>query len=148
MLRFAWVVVCTLLFGCDAGFRLDVRVRTDYSPGAEFSSVRVEVQQKGSTAAAEELYDANRADPFVLGHSVASFDENRAGEYLLRVELLNPMGLPIASRTTEFSMQNDLAVLVVLTRSCRDVRCPMSPGDAATECSGGQCASLVHECKS
>jgi len=133
-----------LLAGCgDDGALLVVDVRTDLVPAADFASVETLLAGSPFTASTEARRvatgDLAGAD-FIAGERVAEFDGVASGTAYLRVKLLASDGTTVLSRDLAATVEGDIAVTVVLTRSCSGVLCPQ-PGDPAshTACEGGGC---------
>lgn len=124
---------------CSAGNTraLSVDLRTDYVPGLEFVAVRVDAlvdrPDGGSTTAATQDHAALETDAFVTGLRVADLSLP-IGDYHVRARLLAASGAVVAERVSQVHFAGNLAITLVVTRSCRTVVCA-----AGQACSGGVC---------
>jgi len=135
-LRFASLML--IVAGCDAGGRsLIVEIRTDLIPGVEFVTARASLSAPGSN---EVTIPAVLGEDFTTSVRLAEFDGLADGSYELVVTASDVAGEAVVARTVRVELREDLAVTVALSRSCRDITCPMS-GDApaSTTCAAGRC---------
>lgn len=119
----------------QAGLRLTVDVRTDLSPTMEFGGVHAMLDAHG----VDHLPVA--ADDWMRGARVAELDGLAPGAHTLDVSLMQG-GRTVVTRRVDVTMRADLAVTVVMARSCAGIVCP-GTGDApdAITCVDGRCAS-------
>jgi hypothetical protein len=133
--RLAFVAVLTLVACTQGGARLSVDVRTDLSPGHEFTGAHTVLDARG----VDHL--PSPSEDWLRGARVAELDGLARGSHTLDVTLLSGTTV-VASRRVSISLLDDLAVTVVIPRSCAGVTCP-GAGDpaSATTCVDGRCAS-------
>jgi hypothetical protein len=112
-----------------------IDVRTDYVPGLEFD-VATAVLDGGP----ERVSDAVVGDDFAGGVRLAEYDEIASGNHELVVDLVDSAGEVLAQRRVRVEVVEDIAMTVVITRSCEGVRCPQSDPEATT-CLGGVCVN-------
>lgn len=133
-----WVLaVLTVNAGCQSEERTEVIVdlRTDLAPGIEFSAVRTELtSRRGETRNAS--LPAFRSEDYLAARRVAELGGVARGNATLRVTLADDSGAPVLVRESVVRLDGRVAVLVVLTRDCRGVRCD-DPGRPL--CVAGQC---------
>jgi hypothetical protein len=110
-----------------------VDVRTDLAPGLEFDSIRTELDGAGP-----QSRGAGADDDYRVGVRVAEYTDVQRGTRSVQVSLLRG-GVSLMTRRVRVDFQGSRVVTVVLTRDCRGVTCPLSPGGAETECLGGRC---------
>ena len=120
---------------------LSVDVKTDFVPGVEFATVRTELIASGAATSLTQTATAARTDDFLAGHRVAEFVIT-PGDYAVRVSLVEAGTSVLIGRETVLTLRESYALTVLVTRSCRDVRCPL-PSDTSerTACVGGRCVS-------
>jgi hypothetical protein len=144
----AAAMLSTASCGEDAStLTMDVRVRTDLTPGVEFASVRVEMRRDadGSVTDAETV-SARVADDYLRGVGVVALDVE-PGTWFVRVELLRPDGAPLVERVVSVDVAGDVTVDVVITRDCRTVACPDGESCVGGQCVDQRCATgLEPEC--
>ncbi|HBQ16796.1 MAG TPA: hypothetical protein DEF51_38580 [Myxococcales bacterium] len=133
-------ILALLLAGsCGSASRtLLVDVRTDLVPTIEFASVRLEIRREGDAASRSVERDVEDADDFLAGARVAELQLDEPGAYSLTAQLLAADGRRLAVRRAVVDVDADVAVTLLLTRSCIGVVCP-SGDPLATECVGGRC---------
>ncbi|MEM7603901.1 MAG: hypothetical protein AAF411_00990 [Myxococcota bacterium] len=133
------IILALLMLGACSGAGasdVDVTLRTDFVPGAEFDEVRVSI----AAASGNELVQRTEIDGgnFIAGERVASFSDLKAGDYTLFGELfLN--GSVLVDRTLRIRISGASAPTLTITRSCLDVACPDGGDPEATTCSDGRC---------
>jgi len=138
-------LLLTLSGSCaeEAGPLVLVDVRTDLSPGADFARVETLLARERITDTTEArrvtFSDYTGAD-FIVGRRVAEFRDVATGTAHLQVRLVESTGGTVVGRDMILDVQGDVAVTVVLTRSCATVLCP-GPDDpiTSTACQGGRC---------
>jgi len=126
-----------LLAGCsESEHELIVEVRSDLSPGIEFVAARARLVDPRR----EETAVATVGTPFAEGVRLAEWAALPSGSYELEVDAIDVNGDVVVARTVRIDLAEDLAVTVVLSRSCADVVCP-SDGDMPnqTTCASGRC---------
>ena len=129
------------LCGCNAEETrplLQVDVKTDYVPGEDFDSVRVEIGSGDLRVNLEHIVDL-RGD-YVRGRRIGSASVGE-GEVMLVARMVQN-GTVVASREVLASVRGTLsAVTIVITRNCGGLECPAPGGDAVLRsCYGGRCA--------
>lgn len=136
-MRRALFGLLVVLAGCNAEPRLlAIDVRTDFVPGEEFTTVRVEVTPEGGASFEERVADLDGR--FEDGVRVLE-REVEASSALVAVELLDASGAVVVARPVLVNLDTDQVATVVLSRRCADVSC-----DAETEaCDLGRCVSLL-----
>lgn len=133
-------VAALLLAGCaPGGPTLLVDVRTDLVPGREFTAARVEVAVEGEAGSRSFERAAEESDDYLGGRRVLELGVDRPAPHELVATLLAADGRRVASRRAIVDVDADIAVTLVLTRSCLGVTCPSGGDPAATECVGGVC---------
>lgn len=113
-----------------------VDVKTDYVPGEDFDSVRVEIAQDD---VADIEHIAVPGGDYVRGRRVGSeaVDE---GDLELTVRLLQN-GAPIASRRVSVTVRGPTAATVVITRDCSGVVCTeLGDNGLLQSCYSGRCS--------
>lgn len=137
------VVLATLLVQCKGGggFEVFVDLKTDYVPEQEFVRVRTELTEDGVGLVRREDFTATSGSDFVGGTRIAELGGVPAGQHTILVQLVDFGGRVLSERLSRVSVDDDLALTVLITRSCESVSCPLSPGDPETTCSGGRCVS-------
>jgi hypothetical protein len=141
--RRSFVLLCvSLVFGgCGDQSDLVASLKTDFVPGTDFVAVRTEVRAVGSTTMRARDAVVSTGDDFFGGVPVATFALQN-GEYDVRVVLLEAGGTELIARDIRASISGDLVLTALITRSCRDVTCPLPGEDASlTECSGRRCVA-------
>jgi len=128
--------------------RLVVQVRTDLAPQRGFSFVRMTgVGPDG--AEVERTVFADEQSAWGTGVRFAEIAALPRGIHTLDVAAHGPDSAVIVRRPVRVDIGDGVTVVtVLLTRSCRDVVCPMAGDDAdETACVGGRCvvASCVEE---
>jgi hypothetical protein len=131
--------------GCGDDIALIVELRTDFRPGLEFDEVTVQrLPRLPGGDAIEPIADravaAAVTDDWIRGHRVAEFGSLSAGSHVVRVRL-RAAGSTLAERLVLIELDASYALVVTITRSCREVSCPPGDDPDATECVGGQCTS-------
>lgn len=134
-----------LSLGCsDRQLDLTIDVKTDLVSGLEFAQVQTVLGPASATVAASSLTEiaAHRGDSYARGARVAEIHALAAGNYSLRVRLLDSSGAVVLERTTAVTLTHSTAVTVLLSRDCRGVVCPgTGDGPAASICLGGRCVT-------
>jgi hypothetical protein len=134
--------------GCSSdGHQVIVELRSDLLPGIDVARTRTvltEGRPGGSvvaTASLTAMADIDGDAPLLSGARIAELRDVETGSYTLEVFLQDPSGIEIAKRTTLVEIREDIALVVLVTRSCVDVECP-GPDDAeqAISCVAGRCA--------
>ncbi len=145
LVRIASLLACLALVGCEEGASLVVDLRTDLSPGLEFVRVRTEYSTEPFGPSASVVTSTDRlasddADYVNRGDRVAELDSLRPGTAYVRVSLLDERGRAIVDRITSVEVQRRVAIVVVISRACRNVTCP-GPSDSPdrTTCLAGRC---------
>jgi len=138
----------SLLAGCAPGLELSVDLRSDLRAGDEVDEAVVSWERSGQELGSETVPLGAGAD-LVRGVRLADLAGLSAGVHRVRVTLRRA-GEEVAQRSRSFQLDGDLAVTVVITRSCRDDGCE-PPGCASAadcvrevdclraECLGGYC---------
>jgi len=121
----------------EDGNRLIVDLRTDLAPGIEFGTGWAQLTPDGGAA---QTVPALVGDVFSAGMRVAEWDALAPGMYTLSVAALDNFGTAVVAREVRVDLRGDLAVTVVLSRSCREVVCP-GTGDLPSQstCAIGRC---------
>jgi len=137
--RFA-AIALLLLAACgssEGSVELSVDLLTDYVPGVEFALVRIEVEELSDEVPATDT--AADRSAFIEGRRIFE-DELSPGVRDLTVQLLRSDRSVVAIARQRVSVQENTSTVVVVSRSCRGLRCPGS-ADApnATECIAGVC---------
>lgn len=130
------LVVALALGGCSSdGHELIVEARTDLTPGVEFVTVRVMLDDE-----VLEVVPAVIGQDFITPVRVAEVEDLSVGSYRLVVSAMDASGRAVVSRTVRIELRTNLGVSVTLSRSCEGVVCPMA-GDAETRttCAAGRC---------
>lgn len=139
------VVVLLSLAGCagGGGARLVVDVKTDLRPGVDFVAVRTEVASDAPDGIRRaDTTSALAGEDFVTGVRVTELEALPRGEYSIRATLVDAAARAVVARATRVRLRGDLGVVVLITRDCVDVECPMPGGDPSrTECQSGRCVS-------
>ncbi len=145
--RVALVAICVLA-ACDSNTgNLTVDLETDFIAGVEFTSVRVEVTE-GAFASDAPLPNAIETVAgvarFVPGRRVGELRGLLLGDHLVRVRLLDALGVVLVTRLVRVQLRDSYALTVVVTRDCAGITCP-EPGDepALTTCLRGHCADPI-----
>lgn len=133
--------------GCgDDTYELLIDAKTDLVPGIEFARVRVEVftrlprAEESAPASRAREHVAARSDAFADGTRVAELAGLAAGEYAVRVRLLDQGGVPVLQRIALVTLKKTSVFTIVLTRDCRGVICPLAGDDPShVACLGGRC---------
>lgn len=128
----AWMA----LVGCqaDADGRMIVDLETDYVPGLEMASVRLEVAEAGSEPLVVTEPAMDRQD-YVRGVRVAELALPGRGDYVLDTTLIGLDGAPLAARRIHVRVRSaTTSVTVVIARTCEGLSCP--PGAV---CHGDRC---------
>lgn len=121
--------------GGGGGHELSVELRTDLVPGVEFASVRTTLAGEDDTSRG-----VARGQDFVRGVRVAEYDGLASGVHSVRVALLDGGGDEVAARVVRVRIEADFGLVVLVTRDCRGVACPLPDGDPTLEaCLGGRC---------
>ncbi len=142
-------LVLATAIGCggDAGQQvLAVDLRTDYVPGVEFASVRVELRKAvpdaGGGRRVIQDVPVRLGDDFGKGKRLTDFPLSEGGTYALSATLLQLDGEEVASRSVRIQVRSGRTVTIVVTRSCAAVSCPgATDPPEATSCLGGRCVS-------
>ncbi len=118
-----------------------VELRTDLEPGYEFTRVRTELTGEGGGTRTSDV-DADPGASYFVGQRVAEFAAVERGSQLVRVQALGAGDRVVAERTVRVRIEETSAIVVLITRDCSGVSCPLSGDDpVATSCLGGMCAS-------
>lgn len=128
----------SLILACGApGLTLTVELRTDFVPGVELHVVETRVED----AAEQRESAALRSDDFVTSArrvaEIAGLRPSRARRVTVR--LLDASRAEIASRTIVVDHSTSTSVLVLITRSCRNVTCPSGQSCYAGRCQLDNC---------
>jgi hypothetical protein len=138
---YAWALIALLSFtACgDDEASLVVELRTDYGPAVDFTAVETSVETDGVEEAAIPTAASSSHD-FVAGRRVAQFDGLAPGRVLVRVTLRDDAGGLVATRLTRLDISGTTGLIVVISSSCADIRCPGAADDPSeTECYDGRC---------
>ncbi|MCB9598139.1 MAG: hypothetical protein H6719_35830 [Sandaracinaceae bacterium] len=137
--------LCLLLSACNgSSYDLLVDLNTDLRPRLDFEHVRTSIVEAPSASLVGTQDDFVPAidDDFLTfpGRRIAELFGNPAGDYLVRVRLLDGEGADVASRDVRVALGASRVIRVRITSDCLGVSCP-GGGDApdATECLGGRC---------
>lgn len=117
---------------------LAVDLKTDLTPGVEFVAVRATLSGVGRDDA--RTVAALLPDGFEAGRRIAEYAALTPGNYTLTTDLLDVHATVVVRRTTLLTLDESLAITVLVSRGCRGVTCP-APGDPPerTTCSGTRC---------
>lgn len=140
-------LVVALASGCsdDSGASLLVDLRTDFAPQTDFQRVRTTLRASGGGPALLVEHDVADGERYLTGQRVADFADVAIGSVTLLVQLVKTNGSVVAEQSAAVEFRADLAVTVVITRSCLGVECPGDGDDPmAVACLGGRC--VVPEC--
>lgn len=138
LLRLALAALC--IGGCGGGSQLVVDLVTDFAPGEEFASVRVEQLGERGRVVDTRTAAASASEDYVRGARVAELSGIEPGEHTLRVTLLDARGAEVIQRSVRVEVRSSHAVTVLITRTCRAIACPGPRDDPSrTECAGGRC---------
>lgn len=130
------VLAFLLVAGCgEDGHRLIVQARTDLTPGVDFVTVRVSLDDPPVS----EVIPAVIGQDFITPARITELDLP-AGSYSWVVSAVDAAGREVVSRRLRVDLREDLAVTATLFRSCEGVVCPRA-GDVASlsTCAGGRC---------
>lgn len=122
-----------LLTGCSTGLELSVDVRSDYRAALDVTAATVRLTRVQGPVVADLRVDIDGAQNLLEGVRVLDAAELTPGEYELRVGLEDASG-PVVSRVRRLRLDEDLAVTVLLSRTCEDVAC-----SEGTTCIAGDC---------
>jgi len=128
--------------GCSEGIELFVDLQSDFVAGVEVDEARIQLFQRDPSSPApirEVTESLSTADDLFTGKRVAELSDLTAGEYLVRVILLN-RGATRARTDLRVSVLSTRAVGITIARTCDGLMCP-GPTDAteATACRAGRC---------
>jgi hypothetical protein len=140
-------LVVALGSGCsdDPGASLLVDLRTDFAPQTDFQRVRTTLSASGGAPALLVEHNVTDGESYLMGVRVADYAEVAPGSVTLLVQLVKTSGSVVAEQSAAVEIRADLAVTVVVTRSCLGVECPGAGDDPmAIACLGGRC--VVPEC--
>lgn len=117
---------------------LQVDVKTDYIPGEDFDSIRVEIGNGDLRANLEHIVDLG--GDYVRGRRIGSAQVSE-GDIAVVARMIQNGGI-VVSREVLVSVRGDVsAATIVITRNCGNVECPAVGGDAVLRsCYGGRCA--------
>lgn len=138
----AALVLAAAAAGCSSSSGLVIDVRTDFTPGTDFTSVRTEVSRTRFSSPAPEgmvAYHAVSGGDYERGARVQELADLAPGDWFVRVTLLSASDAGVAQRTVSVRVSGRYAMTVILTRSCTGVVCPPAADPSRTECSGGVC---------
>ncbi len=138
-MRFLLLALAILSGACASELELSVDVKTDLVPGVEFDRVRVFLNGAMVAEADASLGESDFGESSLTGERVADLSGLEKGEYELRVVLDVPASGATQERTVLVDLDESLAVVVVLTRDCRNVACPGDGSPSAISCLGGSC---------
>ena len=132
-------VLAAAMCACPAAEpTLIVELRSDFVPGLEVVRARTFVSTEGRVVG---MGDADLFDADLLGGTrIAEIDGLATGNYVIVLDLEAPDGRTIFTRRVHVSITGYLAVTIIASRGCQEVRCP-GTGDPpeASECLGRQC---------
>lgn len=128
----AWPLLL-LLTGCSSGLELSVDVRSDYRAALDVTATEVLLTQVQGPTVASTTVPLSGADDLLEGVRVLDAEGLSAGEYELRIGLEDSTGI-VVQRVRRFRLDGDLAITVLLSRTCADVACA-----EGTTCIGGDC---------
>ncbi|MGE0791480.1 MAG: hypothetical protein AB7S26_37745 [Sandaracinaceae bacterium] len=134
----AVVLVIALAGACGRPLELSIDVRSDLMPGMEVDEARVTLVGADGVELASSTLALTTGDDLLGGLRLLDADGLGAGSYLARVALLDG-GAETLARERALVLTGDLAVTVLLMRTCEEVRC----ADGMV-CVGGECVS--NEC--
>lgn len=142
-LRLHCAIACLALglLGCEATESnplLQVDVKTDYVPGEDFDSIRVEIGRGDLRVNLEHIVDLG--GDYVRGRRVGSGQVSEGDIDVVARMIQN--GTVVASRDVIVTVSGDVtAATIIITRNCGSVECPAVGGDAVLRsCYGGRCA--------
>ncbi|HJL15185.1 MAG TPA: hypothetical protein RMH99_05990, partial [Sandaracinaceae bacterium LLY-WYZ-13_1] len=136
--RLAWAALAFAASACSSGLELSVDLRTDYRPGVELDEVEVVWEDAQGAELGRRAVSAGPARDFVRGERLVDLAGLSPGRHRVRVTLLR-RGVVVASRETLVRLSNDLAITVLVTRDCAEVRCPPAGAPARAACVDGRC---------
>lgn len=142
MLRIFAVFGLTVGFtGCEAAEvqpLLQVDVKTDYVPGEDFDSIRVELGRGDVRVDLEHIVDLG--GDYLRGRRIGSGVVGE-GDIDIVARMVQD-GNVVTSREVSITVRGAVSVAtIVITRNCGRVECPAVGGDAVlSSCYGGRCA--------
>jgi hypothetical protein len=143
--RMRWLAALVVMLGAcsdDGGPSLFVDLRTDFAPDVEFQRVRTTLSARPGAPALLIDHEVESGASYLEGRRVADFLDIAPGAVSLVVELVKDNGSVVAERRAAVELRDDLAVTVVITRSCLGIECPGSGDDpGAVACLGGRCVA-------
>ena len=105
----------------DEGYALIVDVRTDYAPGLEFTVAQATLDGQPARVIA-----APTGTDFAGGVRLAEYDAVGEGVHELDVALADADGVVLVERRVRVTVGENIAMTVVLTRSCEGIVCPQT----------------------
>ncbi|MBX3273976.1 MAG: hypothetical protein KF729_27170 [Sandaracinaceae bacterium] len=148
MTRALPLLAAALLAACSAPPRLVIELRTDLTPGLEFTQIVTHVSRERPGAERDQVrreagmvVDVAPGDPrFLDGVRVADLPSVPPGLYWVEVLLRGADGAVVATGVLgPIEVVADTARTVRITRDCRDVECPGSGPPAFLACLQGRC---------
>lgn len=118
---------------CSSPLELSVDVRSDYAPGLEARGLDVTLERVQGGEPETAHLTLGRADDLYRGVRALDADGLSPGDYRVHVSLSGPAG-ELARRDRAVTLEGDLALTLVLGRSCEGVSCA-----AGTTCALGAC---------
>lgn len=125
-------LVTVALVGCTAGLELSVDLRTDLVVGAEVDEVEW-VWERGGQELGRAQMTLDASHDLVEGIRLADLRSLSPGAYRVRATLRRG-GLDVAERSRAFQLEQDLAVLITLTRACGDDGCEAASCASSADC--------------
>ncbi len=134
---------CSLfvLWGCadgDRTFEVSIDLKTDLLPGPEFDSAHIYLGRSLLGVVTFDRGEFGVGDSVRDGVRLIDVDDISADRHSLSVELHDVNGV-VASREVSVLVDRDLALIVVITRDCREAMCPGDGSPRDVSCLGGRC---------
>jgi hypothetical protein len=140
----AVVLLGIALAACSSSSPPDlfVNLKTDLRTPQDFAAVRTTVTRVtgGMEVGRVSVPGFELTGDLLDGVRIAELRNLRAGQIMVRVELLDASGTTLIARRVVVPLDDDVILTVVITRSCVGIAYPNNGDDpAATECLGDRC---------
>ncbi len=141
------LTACILFaLGCDGDRVIAVELVTDYTPGEDFTEVRIGIAVPDAVEFGDQrTFAASEDVEFLTGRRVASYTVSSAETYSIRTQLAKDDGSIIASRIVRVEVDGPVTVTVVIGRD------PMPEVDAGVDAGstvdGGVDAGVLAMCE-
>ncbi len=135
------VILVSLLaaFGCGPeGKEVSVDLKTDLLPGPEFDRALLYLNEEVVAEVSFSVGEFGATDAVRHGIRIADLEDVSIESHSLRVELQEE-GRAVAARELRVEVSEDLALIVVITRDCREAMCPGDGSPQSISCLGGRC---------